>query len=27
VRVNPVSCERTANELHAGVVALPVALP
>jgi hypothetical protein len=27
VRVNPISCERTANELHAGVVALPVGVP
>jgi hypothetical protein len=27
VRMNPVSCERTANELHAGVAALPVGLP
>jgi hypothetical protein len=27
VRVNPVSCERTANELRAGVATLPVGLP
>jgi hypothetical protein len=27
VRVSPVSCERTANELHAGVAALPVGWP
>ena len=27
VRINPVSCERTANELHAGVAALAVGLP